>query len=424
MSQLRSKNIKIGTLQYKQGGFSMKKQTKLLGIIALIVAIGFSIVGCGGPAGGNDSIIDDRREERGDDDIPAFSSFSWSAGDLYYDLVISGTTEASSSYRSALTSGSYTLIIFNVNDFSDINFSVGTATASTGGQITFAPSHSGAQTFVIMITTSGETANITIPEDTVITFDDGTKIEIEQEVKVTGSIQENTSASVSNDVIGTTLRLHDIPVTYIDQTSAVDFSFSHELQFGYWDEEQGYVAILTREIVPLSEFITGAPEVKITNGKATIKLDTPRDSAMGLISEPIYSTERNITVTPADTMFLSVGNWLDLLDQTGVYELRCIHNTSFTADDNPFIYADLIYVDKDVTLNGYLDEEKNTHVFNNVSLKRGWNYLIVSGARNKERDDGFIFTYVMGTRMLPGSFNWSVYKISPWWEEHEWWVGD
>ena len=153
-----------------------------------------------------------------------------------------------------------------------------------------------------------------------------------------------------------------------------DFSFS-----SVWTEEDDEVRFR-----PLSYYLDGSPSVTISGGKVTIILGTPKSSFLWELGGG-----DGVTVTPSDTKCFSTERFhtSDLK-----YELYCMKDL----ENDEVVY--LVYVDKDVTING----TDGYNIYKNVSLKKGWNYLIASF--NKKTDTA---TYTSSTTM-PSGFKWTV----------------
>jgi len=143
---------------------------------------------------------------------------------------------------------------------------------------------------------------------------------------------------------------------------------------------------------PLGDYLDGSPSVTISGGKVTIILGTPKSSSL----RELRSGD-GVTVTPGDTKIFAID--FSTIDKK--YSLVCMKDY-----EN---FAGPVYVDKDVTIKGTARHE----TFNNVSLKKGWNYLIVS--INKKTDTG---TYTSSTTM-PSGFKWTVDDYGSWGPEDE-----
>jgi len=131
--------------------------------------------------------------------------------------------------------------------------------------------------------------------------------------------------------------------------------------------------------VPLTDLITGTPKVQITEGKLTIELDQPKSEHMQL-AEAIFGSDAE----PNDALTFSIF-FND--DPDGYFELRL---RSPDSDQ----HASLVYADKDVVLNsGYWN-------FSNLTLKKGWNYLIFDYNDNS----------TSSSQIHPEGFVWTIYE--------------
>jgi hypothetical protein len=112
--------------------------------------------------------------------------------------------------------------------------------------------------------------------------------------------------------MGATLRLYDIPVTKDPSAAACTATIAY-----YYGHEDG----LTFHS-PITDLISGTPEVTIANNKLTIKLDAPKPY---VLENLIYVYQRgiidgtNITATPADAKCFDLSAFCD---STGDYYLE------------------------------------------------------------------------------------------------------
>ena len=189
------------------------------------------------------------------------------------------------------------------------------------------------------------------------------------------------------DVMGATLRLFDKPVTVYpwknDECTATNFV--------YWDNNE-----------PLSDYISGTPEVSIIDGKLTIKLDAPKPEAMLTLSDFFEDAFMGIDIFNSG---LTAAPSVDEVLCLGIYnffesEGNCY--LEFKNDDTVGrIY--LIYVDKTITIDGTtVGSEPFEDTFDNVILYQGWNYLIGI----VDDDQNYNFT---STRSEPSGYNWTLY---------------
>ena len=179
-----------------------------------------------------------------------------------------------------------------------------------------------------------------------------------------------------------TLRMYDLPVTYQDQTTATNFGY-------IWDGSN---------IEPIGNLVSGTPKVTIANSKLTIELDAPKTTALQSIDDFYNWLPAGITKTPADAKFFEIGAFFESTE--GNYRMVCRNASS---DE-----ASLIYVDKNVTINGTVNNGGGfDYTFTSVTLQAGWNLLI------RTRTDGasvsnYILTFT-ATRTTPAGFNWTVH---------------
>jgi hypothetical protein len=156
---------------------------------------------------------------------------------------------------------------------------------------------------------------------------------------------------------------------------------------------------------PLSYSINEPASAKINNGKVTINLGVPKSGDNWWWRDGFFSwfIEKGIIVTPNDArVWGGEDDDLIFLTSDSKYGLVC------AKDENNFALS-LTYSDKDVTIKGtytysegiyfYPDEETQTW---NVSLKKGWNYLIMS--KNEATNT---ITYTASTSQ-PSGFKWFV----------------
>jgi hypothetical protein len=145
---------------------------------------------------------------------------------------------------------------------------------------------------------------------------------------------------------------------------------------------------------PLSYYLNGSPSAKINDGKLTIVLGTPKPEYMENAAE--YFDYGDLTVTPNTANILELGLYSP--PPSPYYSLHC------EKDDNNWTY--LVYADRDVTIrgNGTYDDGTETEENWNVSLKKGWNYLLESYSEKTYTET---YTYT-ATTTLPGGYYWIV----------------
>lgn len=165
---------------------------------------------------------------------------------------------------------------------------------------------------------------------------------------------------------------------------------------------------------PLSNFLNGSPKVTVNNSKVTIILGTPKSACLENLSEWFDEME-GVTVSPSNAK-VSTYDIQGFLSSDRKYELGCLNDNG---DE-----VSLIYVDRDVTIKGTYTEtevdtytETDTYTYN-LSLKKGWNYIIFSEKRGdwiSNGHGGYVrnnsLTYTSSTTQ-PSGFTWVVYE--PW----------
>jgi hypothetical protein len=161
-----------------------------------------------------------------------------------------------------------------------------------------------------------------------------------------------------------------------DADKPIDFSF-------YFDGR----------VSPLSNFINDPASVTISGDKLTIKLGTPKDEYLAYMTKyyPSSISNGDITATPSDTKFHFPDAYFSTVDAK--YVLLCGREGS---------EAVLAYADKDATIKGTHNTGKIDEIWN-VSLKKGWNYLIHS------TDQATDTTTYTSSVSMPSGFTWVVF---------------
>jgi hypothetical protein len=189
----------------------------------------------------------------------------------------------------------------------------------------------------------------------------------------------------AQDVVGATLSLIDKPVTV--DPSATGCTATN---FGYLYRDE------YTPLDPLSNYITGSPSVTYANGKATLNLGAVNSSLL----RPVLNYTTSGSVPSGFTISTLDAKWFtfsQLCNNNGYYWLEIKNATNGIAS------ASLVYVDKDVTLNGTRTVNGTTWTYNNVSLKQGWNYYIYS---DRTGTTGNYQRTVTAGRTLPSGYNW------------------
>jgi len=194
--------------------------------------------------------------------------------------------------------------------------------------------------------------------------------------KTQASEKQKAQGAANNGGI-TKLRLSNVPVT--GASSSYDF---------------GYIATGLGEISPLSYFFTGTPKAIVNNGKLTLELDEPK-SDFEEMQPLIYMFYSGISATPNDAKgyrpSFDTSNLFD--ESTNSYGLT-IKGAEQGKDENG---AFLLYVDKDVTMNG----SSPYYNFDNIFLTKGWNFLTYTYSN----ETNYVKT---ASQTLPAGYVWTV----------------
>jgi len=149
----------------------------------------------------------------------------------------------------------------------------------------------------------------------------------------------------------------------------------------------GYLTELPSNIVPLSKVINEPASVTVNNGKVTIKLGTPKIEYLRTYDEYITNSAKFLILSSMD----EVSNFIS---SDGKYLLYCMKDLNNCAT--------LIYTDRDSTIKEGFASYGDFEGSNSVSIKKGWNYFIVS--INKAAKT---ITATSSTT-LPVGFKWTV----------------
>jgi hypothetical protein len=172
-----------------------------------------------------------------------------------------------------------------------------------------------------------------------------------------------------------------------------------DFDFIYWrvGEEDLY-----NSVKPLNSFLNVSSSVKVNNSKLTIKLGTPKSD---YLSNFFGSDElpAGLTITPNNVKCFGLGSSFYSSDVN--YGLECMKDGKN--------YAMLFYADNAVTIKGtviddYNDEEE-TAIFN-VSLKKGWNYVITSYDETTKT-----VTYTSSTTQ-PSGYKWTIINFQDYYD--------
>ena len=179
---------------------------------------------------------------------------------------------------------------------------------------------------------------------------------------------------------GATVKYDSKITNLADAKSRTDFSYAGD----------GY---------PLSEYLNGESSATISGGKVTIKLGVPKELySLSDLSDFIPDSV-NVSSTKVKGIFTDMGFFTSDDKYLLVYE----------KDDYNYVF--LAYVDGDVTIKGTHKETDPDDGITytetwDVSLKKGWNFLIAS--ENKATHTGTLTS----SASLPSGFTWTVFEHS------------
>jgi len=189
---------------------------------------------------------------------------------------------------------------------------------------------------------------------------------------------EQNAPDAENNGDGSQIRLSNVPVT--GASSSYDF---------------GYTATGLGVIEPLSDLFTGAPKAEVNNGRLTLELDAPK-SGLDLMQPLIYMFYNDISATPGDA-----NGYRPSFQTSNVFSTS---TNSYSLDikgpdqGKGVNGAFLLYVDKDVTVNG----SNNSYNFDSIFLTKGWNFITYTYNSN---GTNYIKT---ASQTLPAGYVWTV----------------
>ena len=169
--------------------------------------------------------------------------------------------------------------------------------------------------------------------------------------------------------------------------SGADVTYAADAEAAKSITDFSYLYSRTKPI-PLSQYINNPASVTIKDSKLDIKLGKPKSTSFVPVSNWFFGS--GITITPSDAKCVMEDDGLSTSD--GTYGLVCIKGNVYGTADIVW----LISVDKDVTIKG-----KNTDGTYDVSLKKGWNYLLVTTTGT-----------VTSPATIPDGYKWTVYLTS------------
>ena len=345
----------------------MKYIVRILGVIAVSALTVFTMSVCddGGNKGASNSSSSSSQGTGNS------SLYTW-ADDIYnYELTI---TESA---RTAVTSGSYSLVIIKIDNPADKKTVSGTATGGSGGQITL--SNTGGTPIIITIAANRTT--ITIPAGAEIYISTSEKIQMGSGSRTLGGADAGDGGINFNDAKWKNLDV------YVAVYSNHTYSHSDPYTGGAKTFSK---AILTgtQEAVSLSAISSATNNWNInigSNNKFSVALGNP-DKAT-----PASSIPDSINKQPADLKLVLIdgfvddsGNAIYWFDPAGEF-----------IDMVVFAYANKAGVVSGSTI---FDPQIGKQNYN-LNLKAGWNTIIVT-----EYEDTMIWNIVTG---VPGSnYKW------------------
>jgi hypothetical protein len=352
-------------------------QSRLLCVLAIVLIVGLSIIACGNSKSPTNIIPEE--DPIPEQARPASSTYSWIDNGYNYTLTI----EAPQNNKSAVKTGTYVLVITNLEKADDVKISEGTAVAGSNGEITFTPDYSGATTFVITISGSSEEPTIIIAQGVVIAVEGGT-------ITITVAI-DTTGTSVTDDGIGSMIEYKGRIANY-DGAGTI-----HAI---YWDDNSDDATTKRRNNIGTVSaggvFSFSLKDVPVNTGfnlYDALNWVNENDSITGTINVDKSAKAIQlmpIVIKPNDTS----GGFLE-------YEL-----IEGKHEEGEVI---ILYVDRPVTIKGTRTIRNKTSSDNwtstdiwDVSLPKGWNVIYSSYTRNDTTS-----TYISrNTSVRPAGYVW------------------
>jgi hypothetical protein len=163
----------------------------------------------------------------------------------------------------------------------------------------------------------------------------------------------------------------------------------------------GYDNNNTQIIELLSGYVPGS-SIKVTNGKLDMTLGVPE--AQYLVNPASIFITQGITISPSGAKVYGLG-YSASSDET--YMLGCFGKIDPAENEE----AHLIYSDTDVNITGGNGSGGQTVTYNNFSLKKGWNYVMV--LYYDSSNGNFSDIIYSSSQKLPSGYNWVIGAISP-----------
>jgi len=328
---------------------SSKTIFRIVGIIAIIAIIGFTMTAC--PPDGLPE--------------PETVEYKGTANGKTYTLkIIENTGRAAYTPKAG---DSYELTIDNKKSTGKVE------SYSNSSTFTLKPSNAGAETFNVTVSPSGITSI-----SGTITFDDKSIDDSAKNAPLTVQPNNgsggNTNNTTDDDI---TEVAKDAPVTIgsIDTSTALMFEYIYR----YYDDY--YYNYHTRTFEPISNYVPST-SITVKDGKLNMKLGTPKNEVL-----EDWNVQETV-ISPAGECKSFDFNSNGFYTSDGKYRLYL--KGADTKD------AGLTYWERDVTITGGSF---------NYSFKKGWNYFII-----EYNWDPFYFNGT-SSQTLPSGFTWVIEEI-------------
>lgn len=295
------------------------------------------------------------------------SSYEWEdAAGNYYELII---TE-----KRAVTSGNYVLTVI----------------LATGKELTSTGTASGTASSITL--TGKDNSSVTIP------------------ISGTGEL---TVTSQGKNLEGTTIsNSYGKIITTEDASSGEIIEAKAQTNFNYFSD---WDVVSQKAVIKHLNNYMSAANVEVKGGNLNINLSIPKSRYMEKFNNKFPS---GITISDSAAKMCVIDG---LFTPNGEYALGCAKD-----EDN---VAFLLYSDKAVTISGtdiYISEwddyegrkcsSKSTTIYKNFTVKKGWNYFIISDQTYEENETSTTISRVysetfLASGTLPSGYNWYVVDV-------------
>jgi len=411
----------------------MKNTIKTLGFIALVavigLSIGFSIAGCdNGNTGG------------GGGGLRTVTYSGTASGDKYSLKIIENKDNPNRAVSDfPLEGDNFEFTWTNSNN--STRKSVGKVKSFTNNVFTLLPSNAATETATFTAAVSGNgLSNISgtltwTGTDTQTTTGPGTLEPsggpdtpppstgggltgtIVQGVQVKVYDPNGEDLSLEDMLTMTEKEIQDWYLSQLNNSGYTDSSklpnYTGTLDFSYFDDDDGTA-------IPITAAVPGS-SVKVTNGKLTVTLGTPKDEYLTDASKSITEEDipSSITIYPSNAKGFGFGSFYT---SDGKNDLDCAKSNSMSIDINnmssstiSYKTVNLSYVDRDVTVKGtysYTEDGMKATLTCNCSLKQGWNFVTMelnsSGTSSGTSTSGNSTITVTSSTKIPSGYNWVV----------------